>query len=58
MKADLGKYQQLLKAANAKLTKVEETNARLTSSLTLSVPKHNKSWSEYSTQYKRKQKSR
>ena len=54
MKADLGKYQQLLKAANAKLTKAEETNARLTSSLTPSVPKHNKSWSEYSTQYKRK----
>ena len=55
MKDDLEKYQQLLKAANAELTKAEETTARLTSSLTPSVPKH-KSWSEYSAQYKRKQK--
>ena len=34
MKADLGMNQQLLEAANAKPTKVEETTARLTSSLT------------------------
>ena len=57
MKADLKEYQQLLKAANAQLTKAEETTAMLTSSLTPRIPKHNKSWSEYSAQYKRKQKS-
>ena len=36
MKNDLEKYQQLLKATNAKLIKAEETTARLTSP---SVPK-------------------
>ena len=47
MKDDLEKYQQLLKAANAKLTKAEETTARLTSLQLVS---------QYSAQYKRKQK--
>ena len=34
----------------------EEITARFTSSLTPRVLKHNKSWSEYTAQYKRKQK--
>ena len=53
MKADLEAYQKLLKDANAQLTKAEETTARITSPR---VVKHNKSWSEYTAQYKRKQK--
>ena len=56
LKEDLEKYQQLLKDANVQLKKAEEATARLTSSLTPSVSKPNKSWSEYSAQYKRKQK--
>ena len=58
MKADLEEYQKSLKDANAQLTKAEETTSRITASLTPRVLKHNKFWSEYTAQYKRKQKSR
>ena len=56
LKENLESCQQSLKDANKKLKEVEETNKR--PSLNKSVSIRNKSWSEYSAQYKRKQKNK
>ena len=52
LKENLESCQQSLKATNKKLKEAKETNKRLSLN---KVSKHNKSWSEYSAQYKRKQ---
>ena len=48
--------QQSLKDANIKLQKAQEKHQQLITSLGPKVTKHNKSWSQYSAQYKRQQK--
>ena len=53
LKENLESCQQSLKDANKKLKEAEETNERLSLN---KVSKHNKSWSEYSAQHKRKHK--
>ena len=56
LQQNLENCQQSLKAANMKLQKVEEKHKQFVTSLGPKVTKHNKSWSEYSAQYKRQQK--
>lgn len=56
LQENLENCQQSLKAANMKLQKVEEKHKQFVTSLGPKVTKHNKSWSEYSAQYKRQQK--
>ncbi len=46
----------IIKDANIKLQKAQEKHKQLATSLGPKVTKHNKSWSQYSTQYKSQQK--
>ena len=48
--------QQSLKAAHKQIKKTEESSKNLSLSLTHNTSTHNKSWSECSAQYQRKQK--
>ena len=56
LKETLEGCQQSLKAAHKQIKKTEESSKNLSLSLTHNTSKHNKSWSEYSAQYQRKQK--
>lgn len=56
LQENLENCQQSLKAANTKLEKVEKECKQLATSLGPKVTKHNKSWSQYSAQYKSQQK--
>ena len=56
LQENLQNCQQSLKAANTKLQKVEEEHKQLATSLGPKVTKHNKSWSQYSAQYKSQQR--
>ena len=55
LKGNLEDCQQSLKAAHKQIKKAEESSKSLSQSLN-HISKHNKSWSEYSAQYQRKQK--
>ena len=56
LQENLKSCQQSLKDANIKLQKAQEKHQQLITSLGPKVTKHNKSWSQYSAQYKRQQK--
>lgn len=56
LKENLESSQQSLKDAHKQIQKTEESNKRLSMSISQNVTKHNKSWCEYSSQYQRKQK--
>jgi len=53
LKEEVKSYEEKLKVANKQIKSARETNKRLSRK---SGNMHNKSWSEYSAQYKRKQK--
>jgi len=53
LKEELKRNEEALKVANIEIKKVQESNKRLSKK---PVTMHNKSWSQYSAQYKRKQK--
>ena len=52
-KEELKSCEESLKMANIEIKRLQEANKRLSRK---TVTMHNKSWSEYSAQYKRKQK--
>ena len=49
-------FGKLLKSVNTKLEKVEKENKQLATLPGPKATKHNKSWSQYSAQYKSQQK--
>ena len=56
LKENLESCQRSLKAAHKQIQQTEESSKRLSMSLSQNIPKHNKSWCEYSAQYQRTQK--